>query len=184
MGQKNGNWESWYANFATVPLVIAYNPKSKFATDLKTKPWPQVVNEPGFTIGSSDPKLDPKGALSQQALQKVGIPESKVKIFPEEQLLARMSTGNLDAAFFYASEAVDDKLPTVSLGNIHLSAHYTITVLNHAPNTSGGQAFVEYLLSSTGKALLAKHGLTLTWVSVAGDSQSVPSGLRPVLGLG
>src|SRR6516225_6151376 len=41
-GPSNGNWVSWYLTFATSPLVIGYNPHSKFADDLKTKPWYEV----------------------------------------------------------------------------------------------------------------------------------------------
>ena len=32
-GAANGNWVSWYATFATTPLVLGYNPTSKFAAD-------------------------------------------------------------------------------------------------------------------------------------------------------
>jgi len=182
MGGKNGDWESWYASFASAPLVIAYNPKSKFANDLKTKPWAEVVKEPGFTLGSTDPKLDPKGKLAAKALRIEKISTDKIKVFPEEQLLARLASGNLDAGFFYSSEAKDDKLPTVSLGGIHLAATYTVSVLNRAPNASGGQAFVKYLLSAPGKALVTRHGLTLQSVTVAGTTSAIPGDLRPELG--
>lgn len=37
-GSANGSWASWYATFASSALVIGYNPQSKFAKDLKTKP--------------------------------------------------------------------------------------------------------------------------------------------------
>lgn len=181
-GAQNGNWESWYAAFAKAPLVIAYNPESKFVKDLKSKPWQQVITEPGFTMGATDPKLDPKGKLTAEALKKVGLDESAVKVFPEEQLLARLSSGNLDAGFFYSSEAADAKLPTVSLGKIHLGATYTVTVLNRAPNEAGGDAFVKYLLGP-GKKLLRKHGLKLQPVAVTGDRNAVPAGLRGVLGV-
>lgn len=181
-GKKNGDWESWYARFATAPLVIAYNPKSSFADELKAKPWQQVITEPGFTMGATDPKLDPKGKLAAEALGKVGLDESAVKVFPEEQLLARLSSGNLDAGFFYSSEAADAKLPTVSLGAVHLGAEYTITVLNRAPNADGGNAFVKYLLGH-GKKLISKHGLHSQPVNVTGDKKAVPGALDSVLGL-
>jgi molybdate/tungstate transport system substrate-binding protein len=37
-GASNGDLVSWYALFATSPLVLGYNPNSKFAQDLKTMP--------------------------------------------------------------------------------------------------------------------------------------------------
>lgn len=184
MGSANGGWESWYASFASAPLVIGYNPKSRFAHDLKTKPWYDVVKEPGFRLGSTDPALDPKGKLAAQALKQQGVPRSKVQVFPEEQLLARLTSGNLDAGFFYSSEATEGRLPTVSLGGIHLAAQYTITVLNKAPNATGGQDFVNYLLGPAGEAVMRAHHLTLQKVAFTGDKSQVPSTLMSTLGLG
>ena len=64
MGAANGDWVSWYVTFAQSPVVIGYNVSSKFAADFKSKPWYQVLMEPGIKIGRTDPKLDPKGALT------------------------------------------------------------------------------------------------------------------------
>src|SRR5665213_4079563 len=69
-GAANGNWVSWYATFAVSPLVIGYNPKSRFAAQLATKPWYEVVDQPGFLLGRTDPATDPKGALAVQALDR------------------------------------------------------------------------------------------------------------------
>ncbi|HKN95677.1 MAG TPA: extracellular solute-binding protein [Pseudonocardiaceae bacterium] len=184
MGAANGDWEDWYATFATAPLVIGYNPRSTFANDLKTKPWQQVITEPGFKMGSTDPKLDPKGKLAGQALKQAGIPASKVQVFPEEQLLGRLQAGQLDAGFFYTSEAADGKLATVQLGSgFDLKATYTATVLNNAPNQQGGEAFLRYLFSPQGAALMRQHGLRLQPVTVTGDRSKVPAGLDTVLGV-
>lgn len=184
IGAANGGWESWYASFATAPLVIAYNPKSKFAADLKAEPWNQVITESGFKMGSTDPKLDPKGKLAARALSEVGIAQSKVQVFPEEQLVGRLQSGQLDAGFFYSNEAAELKIPTVTLGGVHLAATYTVSVLNKAPDKAAGVAFVQYLLGDEGKALLTKHGLQLVPVKVAGDVSAVPAQLTSVLGAG
>ena len=37
-GSANGDWVSWYIGFAQSPLVIGYNPNSRFAADFKSKP--------------------------------------------------------------------------------------------------------------------------------------------------
>lgn len=70
MGAANGDWVSWYITFAQSPVVIGYNASSKFAADLKSKPWYQVLQEPGIKIGRTDPKLDPKGALTVTLMQQ------------------------------------------------------------------------------------------------------------------
>lgn len=182
MGAANGGWESWYATFATAPLVIAYNPKSSFAHDLQTKPWTEVITQPGFRMGSTDPALDPKGKLAEKALQEAGIPATKLETFPEQDLVAKLTGADLDAGFFYSSEAADAHLPTISLGDIHLGATYTISALNNGPNADGAQDFVKFLLGNQGKTLLTKYGLVLTPIKVTGNTQDVPSDLRSTLG--
>jgi molybdate/tungstate transport system substrate-binding protein len=182
IGADNGDWESWYGTFATAPLVIGYNPASKFAADLRTKPWYQVITEPGFRMGSTDPKLDPKGALAAKALTQAKVNPGVVSLFPEEQLIGRLQAGQLDAGFFYSSEAAEQGIPTVGLGTIKLQATYTATVLNRAPDQTAAISFVQYLLGPDGQALLRKHGLTLTPITVTGDPNAVPAQLHGVLG--
>lgn len=183
MGTSNGDWENWYATFATAPLVIGYDPNGKFANDIRTKPWQQVITESGFRMGSTDPKLDPKGKLAAQALQMANLPAGAVQVFPEEDLVGRLQAGQLDAGFFYSSEAAEVGIPTVGLGGSKLKATYTVSVLNNAPNATGGQGFVEFLFSPDGVALLKKHGLRLQPVTVTGDRTSVPSDLDRALAI-
>ncbi len=188
MGRKNGNWVSWYAAYSSSPLVIGYNPKSKFAGDLKSKPWYDVVTEPGFRLGRTDPVTDPKGALSEQALKDqakqtpglAAIADSTSGIYPEETLIGRMQAGQLDAGFFYKSEAVAANIPTVPLTGQNLEAIYTITVLNSAPHPKAAAAFVKYVLGSGGAAALKKDGYNLiSPAKVTGHG--VPSPLQDVL---
>lgn len=183
MGAANGDWESWYATFATAPLVLGYNQSSKFAADIKTKPWQQVITESGFKMGTTDPKLDPKGKLAAQALTTAGLTASAAQVFPEEQLVGRLQAGQLDAGFFYTSEAAEVNIPTVPLGSIKLKATYTVSVLNNAPNSAGGIAFVRYLFSTTGLDAMKKHGLQLQPISVTGAKTQVPSALDAPLGV-
>jgi len=184
MGASNGGWEDWYATFATAPLVIGYNANSKFAADLKSKPWQQVIAESGFRMGSTDPKLDPKGKLAAQALTQAGLPVSTVEVFPEEQLVGRLQAGQLDAGFFYTSEAAEVGIPTIQLGSdYHLAATYTVSVLNNAPNSAGGIGFVRYLFSPPGLTFMKKHGLALLPIVVTGTKTDVPSALDSALGV-
>jgi len=79
MGAANGGWVDWYVTFAQSPLVIGYNPSSRFAADLKSKPWYEVLQEPGIRIGRTDPKLDPKGKLTLELLKRPR-PSTRVRI--------------------------------------------------------------------------------------------------------
>jgi molybdate/tungstate transport system substrate-binding protein len=189
-GKANGDWVSWYATYATSPLVIGYNPGSKFAADLKSKPWYQVITEPGFRLGFSDPATDPKGAFAVQAMNDAAagkhLPALKTLAgdtsdeFPEETLVGRLQSGQLDASFFYDGEAIAAKIPTVPLTGEDLRATYTVTVLNNAPHQAAAEAFVSYLLGPDGQRILNKDGFTaVTPPAVAGSG--VPTGLRSLL---
>lgn len=172
MGAANGNWVSWYATFATAPLVIGYNPKSTFAHALKTEPWYKVVTEPGFRLGSTDPATDPKGALAAQALEAAATKEhapalktlatANPNIETEQAMVGQLQAGQLDAAFFYTSEAKAANIPTVPLTGQRLDAAYTITELKGAPDPAGAAAFIAYLLGPGARPILIKNAYDLT----------------------
>ncbi len=170
-GAGNGDWVSWYVGFADSPLVIGYNPHSRFAAQLRTKPWYQVVTEPGFLLGRTDPATDPKGKLTVEALRAAatryhepaldGIARSTAGVYPEETLVGRLQAGQLDAGFFYTSETTAASIPTVPVTGQDLKATYTVTVLNGAPDQAGARAFVEYLFSPAARELLRRAGFRL-----------------------
>jgi molybdate/tungstate transport system substrate-binding protein len=68
----------WYLGFASDEMVIAYNPKSPFASDFqKAKrgfvPWYHVLAKPGIKFLRTDPLLDPKGCYTVIAAKLAGI---------------------------------------------------------------------------------------------------------------
>jgi molybdate/tungstate transport system substrate-binding protein len=193
MGPANGSWVSWYVSFAESPLMIGYNASSRFAADFKTKPWYEVLTEPGIRIGRTDPKLDPKGALTLQLMtsaeqfykrpglgqQVLGAPDNPTQVLPEETLVGRIQSGQLDAGFFYSTEITDAKFPSVAVpAEIAPKAVYTVTILRDAPHAAGARRFVAFLLGSQGKRILEQHGLTLSKPSVSGELSSVPPDIR------
>jgi molybdate/tungstate transport system substrate-binding protein len=103
-------------------------------------------------------------------------------MFPEETLVGRLQSGQLDAGFYYASEAAAAKIPTVPLTGEDLKATYTVTVLNRAPHRAAAAAFVSFLLGPSGQRILKQDGFTLlTPPKVTGTG--VPAGLKGVLAL-
>jgi len=181
-----GDFESWYATFAAAPLVLGYNPHSRFATALRTERWPRVIGQPGFRLGRTDPGIDPKGKLAVQALQQVGLGNLATGtqgVYPETELVGRLQAGQLDAGFFYRNEAVGAGIPTAALDPVMLHATYTVSVLRNAPDQAGAVAFANYLLGAPGRAILRQHGLdVLTPPTLTGDRAAVPAPLKPVLG--
>jgi molybdate/tungstate transport system substrate-binding protein len=196
MGAANGNWVSWYVSFAQSPLVIGYDPSSRFAADFKSKPWYQVLQEPGIRIGRTDPKLDPKGALTVALMKKaeafykvpgleqhvLGAPDNPAQVLPEETLVGRLQSGQLDVGFFYSTETADAKIPALTLpAQIAPKAVYTVTIVHGAPNPSGAEQFVSYLLGASGRSLMQQHGLTLEKPILAGIAAAAPSQIRSVV---
>ena len=190
-GSANGDWVSWYATFGSSPLVLGYNPSSKFAVALKTKPWYDVIDQPGFLTGRTDPATDPKGVLAVTALDQAAkthhipalttIASSTSNVYPETSLVGQLQAGQLDAGFFYGVEAAASSIKTVPLTGTHLAGVYTITVLNRAPHEAAARAFVAFLLGKNGRSILEKNGIVaITPPKVSGKS-SVPKGLTVLL---
>ncbi|MGA8017032.1 MAG: extracellular solute-binding protein [Candidatus Dormiibacterota bacterium] len=190
-GSANGGWVSWYATFGEAPLVLGYNPKSRFAAEFNSEPWYQVVTQPGILVGRTDPTLDPKGKLTVEAVDDAAklleMPSLTTAmagwpVFPEETLIGRLEAGQLDAGFFYSFEATPQKIPTVSLSPIGLNATFTVTVLDNAPDPNAAQAFAAYLLGPAGRSILQDQGVQLLQTTLTGSRSSVPSVLRSFVG--
>jgi molybdate/tungstate transport system substrate-binding protein len=192
-GAANGDHVRWYATFATSPLVIGYNPHSRFAAEFRSEPWYRVITAHGIRVGRTDPKLDPKGKLTVATVQKAaatlhepGLTKalSRLQVFPEEDLVGRLEAGQLDAGFFYSVEAAAQHMPTVPLTPVKADATYTITILSGAPNEKGASAFVAFFLGPRGRRILAANRMILTKPHVIGQASAVPAGLRRTLGVG
>lgn len=195
-GAANGDWVSWYIGFASSPLVIGFNPNSQFAAAFKTKPWYEALQQPGIRIGRTDPKLDPKGALTLELLktaetrynlpglsQKVlGDAENPAQVLPEETLVGRLQSGQLDVGFFYSTETADAKIHAIALpADIAPKASYTVTILRGAPNAAGAAQFVTFLLGPDGKQRMQAHGLTVGKLTVNGDATHMPAKVRALV---
>ncbi len=189
-GKANGSWVSWYAAFANSPEVLGYYPKSKFAEDLKTKPWYDVITLPGFRLGRTNPSQDPGGVLAREALldtakarhlpalKKLGTETSDE--YEEDTEEADIQTGQLDASFMYEADAISQGSPWVKLTGVKLAGDYTITLLKNAPDTAAAEAFIKFLVGPTGQRLMKadKFGI-VSPAQVTGSG--VPSALKSTL---
>ncbi|GBQ35161.1 extracellular solute-binding protein [Gluconacetobacter azotocaptans] len=199
LGAGHGDRVRWYIEFARSPLMIGYDPRSRFAADLKARPWYEVLQQPGIRIGRTDPVLDPKGALTVQMLQRaeaayrlpglasrvLGAPDNPRQVRPEESLVGRLQSGQVDVGFFYATETADLHIPDIALPpDIVVAAHYTVTILRDAPNPAGAERFVAFLLGPAGRAIQLRHGLDMVGPTLTGDAAALPDLLRPFLAPG
>jgi molybdate/tungstate transport system substrate-binding protein len=163
--------------FASTSLGIGWSDSSKQAplfADVAAgkKTVLQALQTPGLAIGRTDPKLDPKGVYTVEAVTALagaageksilGADENDAQIFPEEDLLARIDTGQADVGFFYKTEAVARGLHFVALpGAAAMSGKitYTIAVMKNAPHPDQAAAFTQFILTGAGKEILQKAGV-------------------------
>lgn len=221
-GDANGNLVTWYMSFAATSMVIGYSLKSQYASQFQAAanggtPWYQVLETPGLRLGRTDPALDPKGVNTLYTVQLaaiyyqqtglaqgvLGANNNPAQIFPEEDLVARLGSGQLDAGFFYLNEVKDAGLPYIALpaqinlgdpteATYYAQASYTpaggtkqtgkpilysVTILSMAKNAVGGDAFVKYLLGSAGHGLLTADGIRPIAIAFSGDASKVPADL-------
>lgn len=213
----------WFFTLARTTMVIAYSPASRFAPAFREaaagrRAWYDVLASPGLRLGRTDPRLDPKGyrtilllRLAEQYYQRgglearlLGAPENPAQTFPEEALVGRLDSGQLDAGFFYLTEVEEQHLPyiplpdQINLGNpgmarlyaravftdaagaVHRGAPilYTIAIPSTARNLSGAVQFVQFLYGPTARQILKAHGLLPVRILVGGDPRTVPPSLR------
>ncbi len=162
--------------FAATSLGLGWSDKSRFASLFESVAAGKTtvlsaLQTPGLKIGRTDPKLDPKGVYTVEAMkmlagaseqQLLGPDENPAQTFPEEDLLARVDVGEADVGFFYKTEAVARGLNFVPLpGAAAMSDKitYTLAVMKAAPHPDQAKAFEDFILSGDGKAILQKAGI-------------------------
>jgi molybdate/tungstate transport system substrate-binding protein len=186
---------------AHTEMVIAYSPRSRFASRFdaaakgKEDLW-KILLEPALRFGRTDPVTDPQGRniiftmmLAAKAnkqpdlVQKIlGPAINEKQIFTEPTVMARLQSGELDAASAYKIQPSPFNLPYITLpAEINLSGQdvrtehpdislsvggrsyapepliYYAAVLKDATNGKDAQAFVEWLKRDEAQAIFRKY---------------------------
>ena len=55
------DYADWYIEFATNRMGIAYTARSKYADEIGSANWYEVLSRPGVKVGISDPRIDSCG---------------------------------------------------------------------------------------------------------------------------
>ncbi len=194
-GAANGNWVSWYSTFTSSTLELGYNPKSKFGKQLAAgKPWYKVLTEPGIRVGRTEPKADPKGKLTVEAVDAAAKKLHDPALDEGAEELRRSSKrprcsracrpDSSTPASSTWSRRRKRHVPTVPLTPVYKYADYTVTLLNNAQNPAGAEALVSFLLSPKRKAVEKAYGLVPIKPKFSGNASAVPAGLRSIVGAG
>jgi len=79
-----------------------------------------------------------------------------------KQVVAKVQLGEADAGIVFASDvtpAVRRAVKVIEIPNpFNVIARYPIAVVKGAQNEAGARAFIEYVLSRAGRAILTRHG--------------------------
>lgn len=110
---------SGYVEFATNRMVIAFTDRSRYASELSTQRWWEVLQRPGVETGRSDPQLDPNGyrtlmvfQLAERLHEQPGLASRLLAAHPprnvrpkEADLVGLLQAGELDYIWSYESIA-------------------------------------------------------------------------------
>jgi molybdate/tungstate transport system substrate-binding protein len=119
---------------ARTEMVIAYSPKSRFATQFEAAiegkgTWWEILEQPGIRFGRTDPVADPQGRniiftmmLGARIYKQPDLAEKILgpninpkQIFTESTVQARLQSGELDAASAYKIQPGPFNLPYITL---------------------------------------------------------------------
>lgn len=119
----------WYALFARNQMVVMFTDKSKFAGEISTANWHEILLRPGVQVAHSDPDADPAGyrillvwQLAESYYQKPGLYKQLDAAVPLKhirpksvELVALLQSGEVDYVYGYRSVAEQHKLRFVTL---------------------------------------------------------------------
>src|SRR5208283_547410 len=132
----------WYVQYAGTSIVVAYNPKSKYASQfaaIASGKQPvcslfPLLQTPGLKLGRTDPNVDPQGRdfiyMLQLAQSYCHLPSDTVakilgtsdfgtasssQIYAESSLDATLQSGQLDAASAFITQAIELHLAYIKL---------------------------------------------------------------------
>lgn len=152
------DYADWNIRFATNQLVLCYTDKSKYASEVNTRNWYEILQRKGVIWGHSDPNLDPCGYRALMVLQLAekyykipGLYDKAIANRPVEnirpksvELVSLLQTGNMDYAWEYLSVAIQHGLKyivlpdEINLGNYkydHLYEQAAVKVTGSKPGT-------------------------------------------------
>jgi molybdate transport system substrate-binding protein len=134
----------------------------------------QELAKPGVKLVLTNKEV-PVGNYARQALTKMSQDAAfgsefathvLANLVSEEtnvkQVVAKVQLGEAHAGIVYSSDvtpAVRGAVKVLAIPEpFNVIAHYPIAVVRDAPNAAGARAFIDYVLSPAGQAILTKHG--------------------------
>lgn len=149
-----GNGDGAPVTFVKNQLVVAVskgNPKGITGLSDLTKP--------GLKVALCAERV-PCGAAAKKVVATAGVNLTPVSLEQDvKAALSKVKLGEVDAALVYRTDAKAAKSDVDGVEFPESSSatnEYPIVVLRNAPNKAGAQAFIDYVLSDKGKAVLTQ----------------------------
>jgi molybdate/tungstate transport system substrate-binding protein len=127
---------SWYVIFASNSMAVVYTNHSRFASEINSGNWYQVITRPGVIVGVSNKDTDPSGSNAIFMLELAGLTYDRnssylydqlyvtkaanheLLVVPTETYLdAQLDAGAIDYELTYASEAISHSYQYVNPGS-------------------------------------------------------------------
>lgn len=159
----------WYIQYAGTSMVVAYNPKSRYASQFKAiadgrvpaKDLFTLLETPGLKLGRTNPATDPQARdfimmleLAQSYYHLPGDTVARIlgtsdygstnssQIYAESSLDATLESGQVDAASAFVTQAVQLHLDYVPLpAAINLGSFADAARYKKATVTTGGKTY-------------------------------------------
>lgn len=182
-GLVPGEASKFASNTLVIVMPITYvrdaNGPSSRSADLATSEGGQLVGSPadlarkGVKLVIAQPEV-PAGSYAREMLQRLDqLPgfgpayslQALANVVSQEPnvrgVLQKVVLGEVDAGIVYASDAqVATKIKVVPIpAEARLVANYEVAVLRDSENPVVAEAFINFVLSGAGQAVLRGHGL-------------------------
>ena len=127
---------SWYIIFASNAMSVVYTNHSRYANEIDSGNWYQVITRPDVIVGVSNKDTDPSGSNAIFMLKLAGLiyyqnstylydqlyvtkaTARQLVIVPTETILdAQLETGAIDYELTYSSEAISHHYQYLNLGS-------------------------------------------------------------------
>lgn len=165
------DYAGWSIRFATNEIVIAYNEKARYSTEIDSANWFDILQRDDVIYARSDPDSDPCGyrtiltfMLAENYYKKPGLAEAFIKkdagfIRPKEvDLVALVESNAADYMFQYKSVAIQHNLKyielpdNINLGNPDKKSIYNTVSLEITGSSPGSRItargdYINYSLS-------------------------------------
>ncbi|MBK7626403.1 MAG: tungstate ABC transporter substrate-binding protein WtpA [Bacteroidales bacterium] len=155
-------YASWSIRFATNEIVIAYNDKSKYSSEITSNNWIEILSRDDVIYARAEPDFDPCGyrtvlsfKLAEKFYDYPGLTEKLITknrdfIRPKEvDLIALIESNAIDYMFQYKSVAIQHDLKyidlpdEINLSNPNMNDNYNTVSLDVAGSTPGSKMTVK-----------------------------------------